>query len=57
MKQKDTKRRSNQSDKNRYLSSCANYLKKEKELIILQMINYLKKYKPDATFNKFIVRV
>jgi hypothetical protein len=29
----------------------------EKELIIPQMINYLEKYKPDATFDKFKVRV
>jgi len=29
----------------------------ERKLVILQMINYLKKYKPDATFDKFKVRV
>jgi len=30
---------------------------KEQTLIILQMINYLKKYKPDATFDKYKVQV
>jgi hypothetical protein len=31
--------------------------KEEQNLIIPQMINYLEKYKPDATFDKFKVRV
>jgi hypothetical protein len=31
--------------------------KEEQDLIIPQMINYLEKYKPDATFDKFKVRV
>jgi len=29
----------------------------ERKLVILQMINYFEKYKPDATFDKFKVRV
>ena len=29
----------------------------EKKLIIPQMMNYLEKYKPDKTFEKFNVRV